>query len=148
MENPNDLVKFYERTYGPFVHMGESDKAIWIRYLMQGGNAMAPFEYDLRVGDGVDMGPGANSFEVKAAYALTTKRIDVIARQGSTIVIIEVKLRAGLGAIGQLIGYRDLFMKQFPDSTSVEMLLVTDRLQPDMVPLLVQNNIRYYEVGL
>jgi len=144
----DQLIKFYERTYGPFVHMSELDKAIWLRYLMQGGTILAPFRYDVNVGDGVDMGPGANGFEVRTAYALTTKRIDVLALKGSTIVVIEVKQRAGLGAIGQLIGYRDLFMRQFPDRTIVEMLLVTDTLQPDMVHLLAQNNIQYYEVGL
>jgi hypothetical protein len=148
MDNPNDLVKFYERQYGPFVHMAELDKAIWIRYLMQGGASLSPFLYDVRVGKGLDMGAAATGFEVRTAYALTTKRIDVVALRGSTTVIIEVKQRAGLGSIGQMIGYRQLYMETVPGSTDVEMLLVTDTLQPDMVPLLIENNIRYYEVGL
>lgn len=143
----DQLIKFYERTYGPFVHMSEPEKAIWLRYLMAGGTSLAPFEYDLRVGRGLDMGAAATGFEVRTAAALTTKRIDAIARSGSTIVIFEVKQRAGLGSIGQMIGYRDLYLQTFPTSTTVEMLLVTDQLQPDMVQLLIQNQIRYYEVG-
>lgn len=143
----DQLIKFYERAYGPFVHMSEPEKAIWLRYLIAGGASLAPFTYDLRVGNGLDMGRNATGFEVRTAFALTTKRIDVVARRGSTIVIVEVKQRAGLGSIGQMIGYRDLYLKSFPTSTAVEMLLVTDELQPDMVQLLIQNEITYYEVG-
>lgn len=144
----DQLVKFYERTYGPFVHMSEPEKAIWLRYLMQGGSKYAPFTYDLRVGNGLDMGATANSYEVNAALALTRKRIDVLFVSNNTTVIVEVKQRAGLGAIGQLIGYRDLLRRDRPDIVAMNMLLVTDQLQPDLSHLLVENGIRYHEVGI
>ena len=144
----DQLVKFYERTYGPFVHMSEPEKAIWLRYLMQGGAKYAPFTYDLRVGNGLDMGATANSYEVNAALALTRKRIDVLFVSNNTTVIVEVKQRAGLGAIGQLIGYRDLLRRDRPDIVAMNMLLVTDQLQPDLSHLLVENGIRYHEVGV
>lgn len=144
----DQLVKFYERTYGPFVHMSEPEKAIWLRYLMQGGSKYAPFTYDLRVGNGLDMGSTANSYEVNAALALTRKRIDVLFVSNNTTVIVEVKQRAGLGAIGQLIGYRDLLRRDRPDIVAMNMLLVTDQLQPDLSHLLVENGIRYHEVGV
>ena len=148
MASESEILKFYERQYGPFVHMSEPEKAIWLRYLIQGGAILAPFTYDIRVGDGVDMGPDATGFEVRTAHALTTKRIDAIGRRGSTIVIIEVKQRAGLGAIGQVLGYRDLYLHTFGNSTPVEVLLITDQLQPDMDRILASQSIPFYEVGL
>ena len=143
----HDLIRFYERQFGPFVHMGAADKAIWVRYLMQGGAAYAPFSYDLRVGHGVEAPRGTGIIGTKAAYALTTKRIDVVCYRGNTVRIIEVKQRAGLSAIGQLIGYRDLYNQQNSDGYAVELMLVTDELQPDMQSILEQQTIAWYEVG-
>lgn len=144
----DELLKFYERQFGPFVHMGPADKAIWLRYLMQGGAQFAPFSYDVRVGEGVTLPPGSTVAIQNLAYALTTKRIDVVCKVGSITRIIEVKLRAGLGAIGQLIGYDELWHSTFGGNWETEKWLITDVLQPDMKPLLLSNDIHFFEVGI
>jgi hypothetical protein len=144
----DDLLKFYERLYGPFTHMAPGDKAIWLRYLIQGGAQFAPFTYDLRVGNGLDMGPNASTFQKNAAHALTTKRIDALCHVAGNVRIIEVKQRAGLSAIGQLIGYRELYCQTINPAANCDMWLVTDSLQPDMRALLILNNIYLSEVGL
>lgn len=133
----------YERAYGPFVHMSQEEKAIWLRFLQQGGTMYAPFHYDVRVGDGLQMPPGSSSYEIKSARALTTKRIDVLFFDRILPVVVEVKRRAGLGVIGQLIGYRDLFLKDQTTFEIAAMLLVTDELQPDLAGILEQQGIRY-----
>jgi len=144
----NPLLTHYERLYGPFVHMAPNDKAIWLRYLMMGGAQLAPFQYDVRVGTGVQMPSGSSPMELNIAHALTTKRIDALCHVDGKVRIIEVKQRAGLSAIGQLIGYGQLFVKTFPQSPPYELWLVTDQLQPDMSGVLIENNIHYVEVGL
>lgn len=147
MTDTAPIIELYERRFGPFIHMAPLDKSIWVRYLMQGGEQFAPFIYDLRVGNGVQMPAGTDAIGLRAAYALTTKRIDVLCFVNKRARIIEVKQRAGLSAVGQLIGYRDLYHRTVPDQQIPEMLLVTDILQPDMKPVLLQSNIQYYEVG-
>ena len=143
----DDLVRFYERLCGPFIHMAQGDKAIWVRYLMSGGSAWAPFTYDVRVGNGVEMPSGSLPLSVKAAFALTTKRIDAVNFGREKIRIIEVKLRAGASAVGQLITYRDLFVRTYPNTPPIEMWLITDQLQPDMISVLIETGINYIEVG-
>jgi hypothetical protein len=145
--NNDELLKYYERQYGPFLHMAQNDKAIWMRYLIQGGTIFAPFEYDVRVGDGVTMPTGSTSQEIGIAFALTTKRIDAVCVNQNKVRIIEVKQRAGLSAIGQLLGYKELYEKSFAPPLECEMFLVTDELQPDMRPLLITNKIGFIEVG-
>lgn len=141
-------LRWIEQQFGPFVHMAPLDKAIWSRYLVQGGAQFAPYAYDVRVGDGVDMGPNASAMDRAAAYALTTKRIDAVAIVNGRPRIIEVKQRAGLGAIGQLKGYGLLYKQQFPSQPNPELFLVTDYLQPDMLPILNSEGINVIEVGL
>lgn len=143
----SEIVKYYERQYGPFIHMAQSDRAIWLRYLMLGGGQYGPFSYDVRVGDGVLMPAGTSIIGYKAAYALTTKRIDVLSVSDNVHTIYEVKKRAGLSAVGQLIGYRTLYRAQIPNDQIVKVSLVTDELQPDMMPILIESEITVIQVG-
>lgn len=138
----------FEHQYGPFSGMAPGDQAIWCRWLANGGGAWAPFEYNIRVGNGTIMPPDATEFERQQAYYLSTKRIDALGTINGVLTIIEVKTRAGLSAIGQMLGYRDLFLQQRPTVTRVNMLLVTDALQPDMLTLLTSNGIFVDIVGL
>lgn len=144
----DELRKMYERQFGPFVHMGPEDKAIWLRFLMRGGTRFAPFTYDLRVGDGVPLPSHASERERKIAQALTTKRIDVLWMHDGETIICEVKKRAGSTAIGQLILYADLYRQTFPDMPPPRKLLLTDRLEPDLTSTLIANDIQYLEIGL
>jgi hypothetical protein len=148
MQTDSTVFTAYERSFGPFVHMSQEEKAIWVRFLQQGGTKYSPFIYDVRVGQGTQMPEGSSTYAVKSAYALTTKRIDVVYFENGNAVIVEVKRRAGLSAVGQLIGYRDLFRLTPDFNGQIAMLLVTDTLQPDMRPILADNNISFYEVGL
>jgi len=148
MPSYTEIMEYYERAYGPFVHMSHEEKAIWLRFLIQGGIQSAPFSYDVRVGNGLEMPPHSSQYAIKSAYALTTKRIDVLYFRGNDAVIVEVKRRAGLSAVGQLIGYRNLFMKTPGFTGNVLMHLVTDTLQPDMIAVLAENHIIVAEVGL
>lgn len=136
----------YERQFGPFVHMGPEDKAIWLRFLLRGGTRFAPFQYDLRVGEGIKMPADASARERHIAQTLTTKRIDVVWMHNGETIICEVKKRAGSTAIGQLILYSDLYRKTFPDMPPPRRVLITDQLEPDMAATLIENDIQYIEV--
>ncbi len=136
-----------EIKFGRFVHMSPLDKAIWAKWLLNGGDRFAPFEYDVRVGDGVEMPEDASETEIKLALALTTKRIDATSKFGGVSQIYEVKPRAGFSAIGQLVGYKTLYRAKFPTEKRISMILVTDRLQPDMIQPLAAARIAYIETG-
>jgi len=141
-----DLAATYERIYGPYTHMGPGDKAIWSAYLMAGAAQFAPFTYDLRVGNGADIGANPDRLTQSIAAALTRKRIDVLYFVDGVPVIVEVKQRAGPSAVGQLLSYQKLFMQDNPTLPKPRLVLVTDVLQPDMIATLIEYEISYYEV--
>lgn len=147
IDRPNlGLLRQYERAYGPFTHMSQQEKAVWLRWLMRGGTQYAPFTYDIRVGDGLPMPPGSTGYDIRSAYALTTKRIDALYKIGNATVIVEVKQRAGASAVGQLLTYRDLYRQTPGHSGDVLMLLVCESLQPDMTAVLDQQGISWATV--
>lgn len=104
------------------------------------------FEFNVRVGSGVDPGPGFSDSARQSGILNSQKRIDAVGWQGSQATIIEVKFRAGASAIGQLVVYTPLFKVLRPDLAMVKMALVTDQPQPDLDPALQALGITLYAI--
>lgn len=134
------------RRFGPFRHMMPAEVPIWVKWLSGEGQRYEPYEYDVKVGDGIQLPEEASELERRIATELTRKRIDAVSRRIGVVRIFEVKPRAGLTAIGQLLGYRELYRKTFRWSGKIELWLITDRLQPDMEPILRRHGIIWREV--
>jgi len=99
------------------------------------------FDFNVRVGRGSDPGPGWDAATRAMAIMNSQKRIDAVAWHGNQPVIIEVKDRAGLSVVGQLVGYRALWPAAFPGTPTPKLLLVTNRPSPDLLPVLQHADI-------
>lgn len=131
---------------GKYRHMMPNEVPIWERWLAGEGARFAPYEYDVAVGEGLVIEGEADELVKRIAQALTKKRIDAVSKRLGVVRIFEVKPRAGLSAVGQLIGYRELYRQTFNYRGAIELWLITDRLQPDMEPILKRHGIIWREV--
>jgi len=100
------------------------------------------FDYNFRVGEGTDPGPTWPDYIRQQAVQNTQKRIDAVAWKGEQASIVEVKDRAGFAAVGQLVGYRPLFVQRFPDKPKPILVLVTNNVNVDILPVLQEMGIR------
>ena len=108
---------------------------IWQAYLAQHPQQFKSLDYNVRVGKGFDPGPAYADSARRDAIMNSQLRIDVVGFDGNTWWLIEVKVRAGAGAVGQLLQYRTLFRQMYPDKTPLALMMVTDRTKiglPDM----------------
>lgn len=94
---------------------------LWRRWLALYEPAFEDFEYNVRVGQGLDPGPGATDALREMWRQVTTKRVDVVAHRLNESWIIEVEPRPGLRTLGQLTGYLHLG----PKYLTLRPLLVT-----------------------
>ena len=78
---------------------------IWKNWLYQNSTRFDRYEYNVRLGDGVDPGPSYPDSSRRMWIANSMKRVDVVAVKGDRITIIEVEENPGLTAFGQLAGY-------------------------------------------
>jgi len=60
--------------------------------------------------------------------------------------IIEVKNRVGLSALGQVLGYKILFNKYFPNFPVPLMMVVCETISKDDLDVLTENNIPVFIV--
>lgn len=100
------------------------------------------WEFDVRTGTGYDPGDKFPDYIREMAIKNSQKRIDAVGWQGQQATIVEVKERASLGAVGQLVGYKALFQQQHPELPAPTLLLVCMRADTDILPALQSVGIR------
>lgn len=101
------------------------------------------FEYNVRVGAGNDPGPTYDAKMRQMALDITRKRIDAIAYKGQEVTLIEVKKRATLAAVGQIVSYKTLWRADNPLSPAPYLLLVASSFDADVMPVLSENAVDY-----
>ena len=99
------------------------------------------FEYNVRVGNGVDPGPTYPAVYRQQYIENTQKRIDAIGWQGNQPTIIEVKDRATASCMSQILTYKTLWPITFPNTPAPKLLLVTNRVAADMPMVLDASGI-------
>ena len=101
------------------------------------------FDYNARVGPGFDPGGGVPDYIRQMSIKNTKKRIDAVAWAGSQPLIVEVKVRAGLSSIGQILGYRVHWRLENPHAPPPKMLLVANRLAEGVQEVLQAHDVPY-----
>jgi len=114
-----------------FPHLLPGETSTWRQFLLLHQTEYDRFDYDVHLGNG-----SLPQEEKPTVYGtdfqwLTRKRADVIGWQGSLATIFEVRPRASLPLLGQLEGYRYLWMRANKDSLPPKLILVTEFIQPD-----------------
>src|SRR5260370_1001886 len=85
---------------------------IWKNWLYQNSTRFDRYEYNVRLGSGVDPGPSYPDSSRRMWIANSMKRADVVAVKAGRATIIEVEENPGLTAFGQSAGYLALWRQR------------------------------------
>jgi len=135
-----------EEVIGLFPHLLPREIAIWVRFLARHRTMCDFFQYDVHVGEGIDVSGRYPAEYVEMVRKLTQKRIDVVGFTPEKVFIFEVKPDAGLTALGELLAYIFFFSKKYKYDGLVQLCLVTDSIDPDTVDVLVSRGISVFVV--
>jgi len=113
--------------------MGE-DTRVWTRFLESGDIVLQEVWYDVHVGAMVKGDWADDSVTARIAAGLTRKRIDVVALMDGRYWIIEVKPIAMHFAIGQVLVYESLFVREFEPERETWPVIVCDHVDADVIP--------------
>lgn len=129
-----------------YPHMLPEERQIWHRFISPREGAYRKIVYDLHLGQGA-IPPADASLQLRKVIASTSrKRVDAIGYKADSITIFEVKPRAGMSAIGQLLNYKNLFMKEHNPTVPINLAVVSARLDPDVAATMEQHGIKIYIV--
>jgi len=124
-----------------FPAMLPRETSIWQNYLAQHPAQFQSLDYNVRVGKGFDPGPAYADSARRDAILNSQLRIDVVGFDGQTWWLIEVKVRAGAGAVGQLLQYEVLFEQAYPAKLPLKLMMVTDRPKLGLADLCSKHGI-------
>ena len=116
-----------------YPHMLGEDTAVWTAFLKSGDIEIREVWYDVHVGQPVLSPLGPDSMQQRIADGITRKRIDVVAIVDGIYWIIEVKPIAQHFAIGQVLVYEGLFVKEFEPELATWPVVVCDTVDVDVI---------------
>lgn len=130
--------------YGPrqkYPHMIGEDKIVWDRFVEKFPKRFESVDYDFRVGEGEKILDELNENYQKMVKMLSQLRIDALGWNGEQPTIVEVKPRTVVSALGQLLGYRTLFVKEFTNIVAPELLMVCGVVSQDVLVVFQEHKI-------
>lgn len=131
---------------GKYPHMFKLDVAVWERFLDRYSELYEGFYYDVVVGKEIK---GVDHLDIpyqKDAWVLSQLRIDAIGERTESTDIIEVKPRGNMAAIGQLLTYKELYIKEYSPKKHVRMILVAGEIDPNIISLTEKHKIVYISI--
>ncbi len=144
---PPDLRTRFDISWqGRPAHMSSKDYAIWQRFRREYGVGFSALYYDVGLGTMLTTPHDPNAPVNRMWARLTAFRADVVGESPEHWTLIEIRDNAGPGAIGSLITYRDLWLRDPPDERPLRLWLVTDAIHADLRPSLRALDVELYVV--
>ena len=144
---PTELGRKYLTTWrGRPPHMQTTDHPVWYRFLDRYGKYFKALYYDCLLG-----GPFLTEEQYKDSMLRvwrfnTSKRADAIAELEDEVWIIEVADYPGLRAVGQLNVYQTLWIEDIKIRKPEKLILVSERMDPDLAASCARFGIQIYLV--
>lgn len=129
----------FERSTYPGLNTSSVD--LWRKFLHYYEDMFTNYQYNVRVGQGIQAPAYLTFAEAVQWKMLTQKRIDVVAERFMETWIIEIVERPGLAAVGQLIGYVHLGKQYLQTKETVRTALICARLGHDMASIFKAQNV-------
>jgi hypothetical protein len=131
-----------------FPHMGPADAVVWRvakeRFFKPG----TKFDYDHRLG-----GIGAQLIDATHPHfgmwaSLLKKRVDVVAWIGKQPWLIEVKPIGSFAALGQALGYCDLWERENGTKPKPVPCVACALCDPDLIPTFERYGVKVFSLPL
>jgi len=126
----------------PYPHLMPLEVPIWERYLASTDLEFTSITYDVHLGVGVPPDPSWPTWLVKQVAAVSRKRVDVLCETADAVYIFEIKPRAGMGALGQLLAYEQLYRNEYHPTKPIIKVALAERVESDVPAVFAQFGIR------
>jgi len=113
-------------------HLSPAENVLWSRWMEKYGHLWHDYQYDVYVGKGRPPLPEWPDWLKELQEKLSRRRLDVLAWRDGVLWIFEIKPQAGLSALGQVLGYRELYRRDTGYDGEIKLAIVTDVLWEDI----------------
>jgi len=129
-----------------YPHMGAKESDVWRAFLASGHAPAGDVYYAARLGTPLPWNPAQGEYMRALIHATSRLRVDAVIVAGDVYWLFEVKIRAGLSALGQAMGYQLLFEDVVPGTANVLSCIVAWSSTIDLPPIATRCGIGLYLV--
>lgn len=126
--------------------MSRGDAYLWAKFLEKNPDKYRNFSYDVRVGVKALIDKTAPDWLRKSAEMLSQKRIDVVMEDANKIYVVECRVNAKSGVIGDLVVYRHMYIKRFNPNRPVVPVLISDTPSASLIIAMKELKMVYFTV--
>ncbi len=126
--------------------MAKAEQVIWDRFLTSAANFYEGFIYNVRVGELPPLPEGTEENLRMMWEAINQSRLDALGIAEDVLTVFEVKVSAGLSAIGQAIGGRVLTEGETDDPREINAAIVSNGFRPDVLSVAAALGIETFIV--
>lgn len=119
-----------------------NDRDLWHRWRVMFAHEYEGFYFNVRVGGVTALPPNTSDTEAEQIFDNTSFRIDAVGIHDDSWDIIEMRIHAGLGALGSILAYEQMFITNMETLLPTRKILVTDNLRSVLYPVFRRFNIR------
>lgn len=134
-----DFVKWEKQRSYP--HQRDFEISLIERFINKFPDAYDEVAFSFPVGVPPPFDPTVNFSTGGSDEYLYQRKIDMVAKKGNTIDIIEVKKKAGISTIGQVEGYRDLFYRDEKPPNKPTCKIICESTDSDTVHVAKDKSI-------
>ena len=126
------LGRFIFKKLAKYPHMKPADIEIWERFVETNWGFFDRVDYDFCVGEGTDFLPTDEDTPDGRQNRLYKRKIDVVGYKGNAVWLIEVKPLADTEALGQIITYGDLYVKEKDVPKAMTLMVLAEKIMTEM----------------
>jgi hypothetical protein len=128
------------------IHLRPSERDLFHTFEDRDYLPNAIFTFDVHLGAGMPLDPAWPPWLSNMATALTQRRVDVIAATPKELWILEIKDRVGTTAIGQLLLYQALYIRDIDPTANPRLGLICPLVGFDLGDIFEQFAITVFPI--
>lgn len=117
---------------------------VWRAFLAANGGSYDRFDYNVRLGAGVDPGPSVAEPYRSMSIKLSQLRLDAVGWQGGSPTIFEVERMAKPRNVGQILTYQAAWEASGLSTVEPALAIVAAAFNPSIMPVLEAHKIDLY----
>lgn len=135
-----EVLPYGKRNHYP--HLMPEDVAVWERFIEAFPDMYENCQYDVLVGTVPDFVTENEDEAMRKQGNLYQKKIDVVGLIADQIDIIELKPRCTMSTIGQVKGYKHLYMRDYTPPVEPKAIVICGDTTPDVAEFAAGENVQ------
>lgn len=133
--------RFPYQTLAKYPHLKPEDVATWELFIRKYPDVYDRVDYDFALGDVTEHADVAAKADIAGVERLNQYKVDVIGYGKNIIDVIELKGKATISAMGQVLAYLNLYTREIKPGIRTRAVIIAQEATPELDRLCAEHGV-------